>query len=44
MIGGRLLLLCRTCEARPDSLARLAELVTVDWRRTPEPAPIGCHD
>jgi hypothetical protein len=44
MIGGRLLLLCRTCEAKPDSLARLAELVNVDWRPTPERALIGCHD
>jgi hypothetical protein len=41
MIGGRLLLLCRVCEDRPDSLARLGELVREDWRRTPEANPIG---
>jgi hypothetical protein len=40
-VNGHLLLLCRTCEARPDAMARLTELVTVDWRRTPEPDLIG---
>jgi hypothetical protein len=44
VVGGRLLLLCKACAARPDSLTRLKEIVTVDWRPTPEPAPIGCHD
>jgi hypothetical protein len=35
-IGGRLILLCSGCDRRPDTAARLAELVFVDWAKTSE--------
>jgi hypothetical protein len=40
-VAGKLLLLCRVCDRRPDALTRVQELVTVDWRETPEPVRDG---
>jgi hypothetical protein len=37
-IGHRLLLVCGACDRRPDTLARLTEIVAVDW----EPAREEC--
>jgi hypothetical protein len=34
-VGGRLLLLCRACAAKPEALVRLAEIVRVDWAAHP---------
>jgi hypothetical protein len=33
-IGHRLLLVCGAYDRRPDTLARLAEIVAVDWARS----------
>jgi hypothetical protein len=41
VVGGMLLLLCKSCTARPEAQARLTELVTTDW--APERG-CQCHD
>jgi hypothetical protein len=30
------MLVCRECEAREDTLVRLEEIASMDWRETPE--------
>jgi hypothetical protein len=35
-VGKWLIVLCRSCNAREDALARILEIVTVDWAETPE--------
>jgi hypothetical protein len=35
-IRGRIVLVCKRCDARPDTAARLNELVFVDWVATPQ--------
>jgi hypothetical protein len=36
-IRGRVMLVCRACESRPDTPVRLAEIAMVDWSATPDP-------
>jgi hypothetical protein len=36
LVRGRIMLVCRTCEARADTRVRLEEIALVDWRETPE--------
>jgi hypothetical protein len=38
-VRGYVLLLCRQCDARPETAARLAELVETDWQPTSEVLP-----
>jgi hypothetical protein len=40
-VGARLLVVCRACEAKEDTPARLRELVTVDWA---ELSPVPSDD
>jgi hypothetical protein len=35
-VRGRILLVCRACDARPETAARLDELVAVDWQESRE--------
>jgi hypothetical protein len=35
-IGNRLVLLCRTCDAKPEALARVRELISIEWTKSPE--------
>jgi hypothetical protein len=38
-IGARLILVCRRCDRRPDTTARLHEIVCTDWAASPGEAP-----
>ena len=31
MVGRRLVLVCQACERRPETCARLQEVISVDW-------------
>jgi hypothetical protein len=35
-VHGRLLLLCRSCQSKPDSSARIEEIIFTEWRASPE--------
>jgi hypothetical protein len=35
-VRGRILLVCRRCDARPETMSRLTELVAVDWQESRE--------
>jgi hypothetical protein len=40
-IRGRLMLVCRACQARPETRTRLDEIVRVDWAATPDPLEVS---
>jgi len=38
-IGNRLVLLCRDCNNKPEALARVREIISIEWTETPERTP-----